>query len=51
MAVSGATVHLGTFLTVTAGEQQCNSGGKLGFALFLGNLNICGIELTVAVGL
>ena len=51
LAVSGASVDLGAFLAVPAGQKQGHGSGQLGFALFLGNLNVCGIELAVAVGL
>ena len=51
LSVSSTAIYLGAFLTITAGQQKCNGGSQFGFALFLGNLNICGIELTVAVGL
>ena len=51
LSVGSAAINFGSFLSVTAGEQKCHCGGKLGFALFLGNLNVCGIELPIAVGL
>lgn len=51
LAVSGASVDLGAFLAVPTGQKQGHGSGQLGFALFLGNLNVCGIELAVAVGL
>nr|DAV87625.1 MAG TPA: hypothetical protein [Caudoviricetes sp.] len=51
VAVGGTAVHLGTFLTVTAGQQKSDCGGKLGFALLLWNFNVGGVELTVAIGL
>lgn len=51
LTVGGAAVDLGAFLTVTAGEQQSYSCGKLRLALLLGNLDICRIELPIAVGL
>ena len=50
VAVGGAAVDLGAFLVVPAGEEQRNGGGKFGFALFLRNLNVGGIELPVTVG-
>ena len=51
LTVGGAAVHLGTFLAVTAGKQERHRSGKLGFALLLGNFNVCRIELSVPVGL
>ena len=50
IAIGGTAVNLGTFLIVSAGEKQSDSGGKLTFALFFWNFNIGGIKLPVAVG-
>ena len=50
VTVSGTSVHLGAFLTVTAGQKKSDCGGKLGFALLLWNFNVGGVELSVAVG-
>ena len=51
LAVSGASVDLGAFLAVPAGQQKRDGGSQFGLALLLGNLNVCGIELPIAVGL
>lgn len=51
LTVSGAAVHFGSFLSVTAGKQKCHRSRKLGLALFLGNLNVCRVELPIAVRL
>ena len=51
LTVGGAAVDLGTLLTVSAGEQKRDGGGKLGFAHLLGDLNICRVELAVTVRL
>ncbi len=44
-------VYVGAFLSVTAGEQKRHRSGKFGLALFLGNLDVGGIELPITVGL
>ena len=51
LTVGGAAIDLGSFLSVTAGEQQSHGSSKFGLALFLGNLDVCRIELSVSVGL
>ena len=51
LTVGGTTVDLGAFLAVTAGQQKCNSGSQFGLALFLWDLDVCGIKLAIAVGL
>ena len=51
LTVGSTAVHLGAFLAVAASEQERHRGGKLRLALFLGNLDICRVELPVAVGL
>ena len=51
LTVGSAAVNLGAFLTITAGQQKCNGGSQFGLALFLGDFDICGIKLAVAVGL
>ena len=51
LSVGSAAIDLGTFLTVTAGQKQSHGSGKFGLALFLGDFDICGIKLAVAVGL
>ena len=51
VAVSGTAVHLRSRLKVRTEEVQRNGGGKLGLALLLGDLDIGGIKLSVAVGL
>nr|DAO53593.1 MAG TPA: hypothetical protein [Caudoviricetes sp.] len=51
LTVSSAAVNLGTFLTVTAGQQKSNGGSQFRLALFLGDFDICGIKLAIAVGL
>ena len=50
LPVGGAAVHLGAFLTITASKKQRHGSGKFGLALLLGNFDVCGIELAVAVG-
>ena len=51
LAIRSTAIDLGSFFTITTGEQECYCGSKFGFSLLLGDLNIRGIELTVAVGL
>jgi len=51
LPVGCTAVNLGAFLTVTAGQQKSNGGSQFGLALFLGNFDVCGIKLAVAVGL
>ena len=51
VAVGGTPIHLGPFFSIPAEEQQRHSGGKLRLSLFLGDLDIRRIELTVTVGL
>lgn len=51
LAVGSASVDLGSFLSVTAGEQKRHRGGKLGLTLFFRNLDVGSIELPIAVGL
>ena len=51
LTVGGTAIALSSFLSVTAGEQKRHRSGKLGFALLLGNLNVCCIELSVSVRL
>ena len=51
LSVGSAAVDLGTFLAVTAGEQQGNRSGKLGLSVLLRNFDVCRVELPVAVGL
>ena len=51
LSVSGAAVDLSSLLTITAGQQKRNSGSQFGLALFLGDFDICGIKLAIAVGL
>ena len=48
-SVGGAPVHLRPLLPVPAGKEQRHSGGKLRLALLLRDLNICCVELAVAV--
>ena len=51
LAVGGTAVDLGAFLSVTAGEQKRHGSGKFRFALLLGDLDVGGVELPIAVGL
>ena len=51
LTVSGTAVDFGAFLAVPAGQKQGNGGSQFGFALFLGDFDICGIELPIAVRL
>ena len=47
--VSGTSVHFNSFLAISAGKQQSHRSGKFGFALLFRNLNVCRVELSVAV--
>ena len=38
LTVGSAAVYFGTFLTITAGQQQCDRSGKLGLAVLFRNL-------------
>ena len=49
VAVGGAAVHLGTFLSVSAGEEKRDGGGKLRLALFFSYLDVRRIELAVSI--
>ena len=51
LPVGGTAIDFSAFLTVTAGQQKRDGGSQFGLALLLGNLNVCGIELPIAVGL
>ena len=51
LTVGGTAVDLGAFLSVTAGEQKRHGSGKFRFALLLGDLDVGGVELSIAVGL
>ena len=51
LTVGGTAVDLGAFLSVTAGEQKRHGSGKFRFALLLGDLDVGGVELPIAVGL
>lgn len=51
LTVGSTAVDLGSFLSVTAGEQKRHRGGKLRLALLFRNLDVGGIELPIAVGL
>ena len=51
LPVGGAAIDLAAVFHVAAGEQQSHRSGQLGFSLFLGDLDVCGIKLAVAVGL
>ena len=51
LSISCAAINLCAFFTVTTGQKQRNGGSQLRLALFLGDLNIGGIELPVSVGL
>ena len=49
LAVSCAAIYFGTFLTITAGQEQCHGSSEFGFSHLLGNLHIGSIELSVAI--
>lgn len=49
LAVSGAAVHLRSFLAVTAAEEQGNGGSQFRFAHLLRNLDVGRVELAIAV--
>ena len=51
LTVRSTAVDLGAFLSVTAGEQKRHGSGKFRFALLLGDLDVGGIELPIAIGL
>ena len=51
LPVGGAAIDLAAVFHVAAGEQQSHRSGQFGFSLFLGDLDVCGIKLAVAVGL
>ena len=51
VTVGSTPIHLSTLLAVPAKEQERHSSGKLGFALFLRDLDVGRVELPVAVGL
>ena len=51
LTVRSTAIDFGSFLSVTAGEQKCHRSGKLRFALLLGDLDVGGVELPIAVGL
>ena len=40
LAVGSAAIHLGTFLTITAGKQQGNCSSKLGLSVLLRNFDL-----------
>ena len=49
LTVGGAAIHLGALLTVPAGEQEGHRSGQLRFAHFLGDFDVGGVELSIAV--
>ena len=51
LTVGSAAVDLGSFFSVTAGEQKCHRSGELGLALLFRNFDVGGIELPITVGL
>jgi len=51
LAVGSTTIYLGAFLAVAAGQEQGNCGCQLALALLFGDLDVSGVELTVAVAL
>ena len=51
VSVCGTAVHFRSRLKVRTEKVQCNSGSKLRLALLLGNFDISGIELPIAVRL
>ena len=49
VTVSGTAVDFGALLTVAAEKKKRNRCGKFGFSVFLGNFNVCGVELPIPV--
>ena len=51
LAVGGTAIHLSTLFPVTAAQEECYRCRQFRFALFLGNLDVGGIKLPIAVRL
>ena len=51
LPIRSAAINLAAVFHVAASKQQSHRSGQFGFSLFLGNLDVCGIKLAVAVGL
>ena len=51
LTVGSAAIDLCALLAIAAGEQKRHRSGKLGLTLFLGDFDVGGIELPIAVGL
>ena len=51
LSIRSASIHFGSFLAVPTREEKCNGGSEFGLAHFLGDFDVGGIELSVAVGL
>ena len=51
LTIRSTAIYFGSFLTVPTREEKCNSGSEFGLAHFLGDFDVGGIELSVAVGL
>ena len=49
VTVSGTAVDFGALLPVAAEKQKRYRCGKFGFSVFLGNFNVCGVELPIPV--
>jgi len=50
LPIRSTAINLGSFFSVTAGQQKCHGGCQLGLALLFGDLNVGGIELAVSIG-
>lgn len=51
LTVGSAAVYFGAFLTVAARQKQGDRSGKLGLSVLLRNLDVCRVELAVAIRL
>ena len=49
LAVSCAAIDFGTFLTITAGQEQGHGSSEFGFSHLLRDFHIRGIELAIAI--
>ena len=51
LTVGGTTIYFGAFFAVTASEEKSHRCRKFGLAHLLGDFDVGGVKLTVAVGL